>query len=122
MRYIHLNDDSYILHMSKGMITLTRKSFNFNRIKHLLKKGAEEVDILPLLIPPKLDDGIYQANLIVSQNIMYISHLKETADGLKLEHDYLGRDYVKFLKEDVKCLGVYTSKLDIITDWPEYTI
>lgn len=123
MRYIHLNDDSYIIHMTKGMVTLNRKSFNFNKIKRMLRNDAAEGDILPLLTTPCLNDGIYQAYLIPKENIMFINHLVETPSGMETTTDWLSRSSdSKFDKDDIKFMGVYASKADLIADWPEYTI
>ncbi len=60
MQYIHLSDDSYILHTSEGITTLTRKTFNFHTIKRMINEGAEEDQIFPLLEPPELPDGLFE--------------------------------------------------------------
>ena len=122
MRYIHLSNDSYILYLSGGSKTLTRKSFNFNKIKNLINKGATEEEIIPLLVAPKITDGLYEAYLILDQNIMFIVHLIDTPQGFKRDIDYLGKDPNNLKMDDSKCLGIYTSKEDLLTDWPEYII
>ena len=122
MQHIHLNDDSYILHTSKGMTTLNRKSFNFHTIKTLLKKGAEEVDILPLLETPSMPDGIFELYLHQSTDTMMIKHI--LADGTCVEWTRLNNVTVEC--DDVhntsKFVGVYVSEQDIMADWPEYLL
>lgn len=122
MQYIHLNDDSFVLRTSNGMSTLTRKSFNFNKIKRLLKKGAEEEKILPLLEPPKLPNGVFQAYLDLSKKCLMYTNLYEK-DGQVVHEFYLmdGTPYF-FDPNNSKFMGVYASKADLISDWPEYAI
>lgn len=121
MRYIHLNDDSYIIHTSKGLVTLTRKSFNFNKIKRMLKKGVEEEDIFPLLTTPPLTDGIYEAYLNTDEQYMCYLHTQETPKGVT--QTYLSLNGVQISKLDNdKFVGIYASKQDLLDDWPEYRI
>jgi hypothetical protein len=122
MQYIHLSNDSYILHTSKGTSTLTRESFNFNKIKRLLSNNAEEEKILPLLDPPELHDGIYKAYVVPSASEMYYVHYKETANQ-ELIKECKQLDGSNATSSDAdKLVGIYTSKEDLILDWPEYTI
>jgi len=121
MQYIHLNNDSYIIHTSQGAFTLTRESFNFNKVKRLLSNDAEEDKVLPLLTPPELPDGVFKAFLTYSGEVMYILHYQEedgtitttcqNFNGVNMAHS-----------PDAKLMGIYASKEDLILDWPEYTI
>lgn len=123
MRYIHLNDDSYIIHTSQGVKTLNRKSFNFNKIKKLVKNGAAEEDILPLFATPELPDGIYQAYLGGEEkHYMCYSHITEGPEGVKELYYSLTSGAQVSKKPEDKFMGVYASKADLIADWPEYTI
>jgi hypothetical protein len=122
MQYIHLSNDSYIIKTSKGAHTLTRESFNFNKVKRLLSNNAEESVVLPLLATPLLPDGIYKAYVVPSGNEMYYIHFKETPNQelLKECKQLDGSDATS--SEADKLVGVYASKEDLILDWPEYTI
>lgn len=120
MQYIHLNDDSYILHTSKGVATLNRKMFNFNKIKRLISNSAAEEKILPLLEPPKLPDGLYEAYL--HQDTMYIKHTCDTADDCKITWNKAGSKNLTDSVPDAKFMGVYTSEDELIADWPEYLL
>lgn len=121
MQYIHLNDDSYILHTSEGMTTLNRKSFNFHRIKKLISEDAEEGEILSLLETPSLPDGLYELYLHPDSDTMAIKHLKDggsvTWTNLNNENTIINTDnpFVEFI-------GVYASEQDIMADWPEYCL
>jgi hypothetical protein len=123
MRYIHLTNDSYILHLSTGLTTVTLKSFNFHKIKKLINKGAEEAEILPLLETPPLPDGIYEAYPVDSEHFYYLHTSKTGTQQLKR----LGNDEVIIaLAEEKKTelkpffAGVYASLEDLEEDWPEY--
>lgn len=123
MQYIHLNDDSYILHTTQGVKNLNRKSFNFNKIKRMIKKGAAEEDILPLLITPKLPEGIYQAYIVPEEQAMYYMHIAEHPEEGVVNTSYsLAGEQKHFTVHSATFVGVYASKSDLIEDWPEYTI
>ena len=122
MQYIHLNDDSYILRTSEGMTTLNRKTFNFHTIKALLKKGAEEEDILPLLKTPDMPNGIFELYLHQKTDTMMIKHT--TDGGVAVEWTRLNNETTVCHDEDGarKFVGVYVSEQDIMADWPEYLL
>jgi len=122
MQYIHLTNDSYIIKTSKGAYTLTRGSFNFNKIKRLLSNNAEESKIIPLLKPPVLTDGVYKAYITPSAAEMYYVHFKEIPDeGLVKTCKQLDGSHAVHSDAD-KLVGIYPSKEELILDWPEYTI
>lgn len=122
MQYIHLSNDSYIIHTTKGTYTLTRESFNFNKVKRLLSNNVEEEKILPLLEPPVLPDGIYKAYVIPALSEMYYMHITDIPGKgvVKTYKNLSGNDIIG--SELDKLVGVYASKEDLILDWPEYTI
>jgi len=123
MQYIHLNDDSYILHTSQGIKNLNRKSFNFNKIKRMINKGAAEEDILPLLVTPELPDGIYQAYIVPEEHAMYYMHMtKHPQEGVVHTSYNLAGEQKHFTAHSATFVGVYASKADLVLDWPEYTI
>jgi hypothetical protein len=124
MHYIQLNDDSFILKTKKGPITLTRKNFNFNKIKNMLKQQKSEEEILPFLDPPELPEGLYYFYLIPNINQVFYEHIQDTREGINTVYKDMSGNYVQYDtdKELVKLLGVYASFNDIIADWPEYTI
>ena len=122
MQYIHLNDDSYILRTSEGMTTLNRKTFNFHTIKTLLKKGAEEEDILPLLKTPSMPNGIFELYLHQPTDTMMLKHILN--GGIDVEWTRLNNNET-FCNDEAnarKFVGVYVSEQDIMADWPEYLL
>lgn len=120
MQYIHLNDDSYILHTSEGMTTLNRKSFNFHTIKSLINKGADEDKVLPLLETPELPNGLYELYLDENNNDMHIKHMKKEGE---VNWSTLGSGNPGAITADSGTfMGVYASEQDIMSDWPEYII
>lgn len=122
MQHIHLNDDSYILHTSKGITTLNRRSFNFNKIKTLIKKGAEEADILPLLSIPEMPNGIFELYLHVDSNTMLIKHMLH--GGMTTNWSNLNNvsTIINHQEAPLQYQGVYVSVEDIMEDWPEYIL
>jgi hypothetical protein len=123
MQYIHLSNDSYILKTSKGIHNFTRKSFNFNKIKKLINKGAPEEKVIPYLETPKLTNGIFELYINTGIDKMFYCHIEEHNGRVYSEYYWLGgedEDYVDESKEEF--VGVYASKEDIIEDWPEYII
>lgn len=119
MRYIHLNNDSYILYTSKGMVTLTTKSFNFHKIKNFLDKNVEEEEILPLLETPELPDGVFEAYLSKDNQMLYKHFSNDPKKQVRvLKLNDFGADSI----EDLTFIGVYASKKDLMDDWPEYLL
>lgn len=128
MHYIQLTNDSYILNTSVGVHTLTIKSFNFSKIKKLINEGAKEEEILPLLLPPKINDGVYEAYLVEELNVMIYKHYKDP------ESKWLGDDLEKYIGvlgktavadtyiDNAKFMGIYTSLDELEADWPEYAL
>lgn len=120
MQYIHLNDDSYILHTSKGIATLNRKTFNFHTIKHLINKGVEECEVLPLLETPELPNGLYELYLSKDINVMHIKHIQK--EGGVTWSSLNSAQVHDVSAENVTFVGVYANEQDIMADWPEYII
>jgi hypothetical protein len=127
MQYIQLSDSSFILHTTKGAVTLNRTSFNFNKIKIMLDKGTlQEYNLLPLLEPPELPDGVFELYVPCTDRLYY----KQTREvngvvkshyywvGDEREHDMVSDD----ISSTAKFLGVYASVKDIMFDYPEYFI
>ena len=79
MQYIHLSTDSYVIHLPTGLTTLTRKAFNFYKIKKLIEAGTTLEELTPLLITPALPDGLYEAYLIPGNTDMLYMHT--SSDG-----------------------------------------
>lgn len=122
MRYIHLNNDSYIIHTTKGTHSLTKESFNFHKIKRMLSNNVEEDKILPLLEPPTITDGIYKAYVSTDNNVMYYKHFTEVAGKVEETIEFLVPSSAVVITAWDKYVGIYTSKEDLILDWPEYVI
>lgn len=123
MRYIHLSSDSYILQTSKGPVTLTKKSFNFHKIKRLMQNNATEEEILPLLKIPKLPEGLFQA-YVDNENKMYYINIVETSSEILSQTFWLNGNPAMLLPDSQNnvFMGVYASKQELIADWPEYAI
>ena len=123
MQYIKLNNDSYILHTSKGATQFTRNSFNFHKIQKLVEEGAEEEVIAPLLEAPELPDGIYMLYKDPIVNKLFYKH--SIFRNGKLDEYYCwlhkpleqGQDW-----DTYEFLGNYSSIQDIKYDWPEYLL
>ena len=125
MQYIQLTDSSYILSTSEGTKTITNRSFNYNKIKHLIDLGATEEEILPLTVPPVLEDGLYEAYLIPKLDAMYVSHKTQgNVDYIWVSKEFEDRRYAldDIPSEAKQYLGMYTSMNDVYADWPEYTL
>ena len=122
MQHIHLNDDSYILHTSKGITTLSRRSFNFHKIKTLIKKGAEESDILPLLETPEMPNGIFELYRHPNSDTLIIKHILN--GGISVEWTNLNNVNLVLSVDEapLEYMGVYVSEQDIMADWPEYLL
>lgn len=116
MQYIHLTNDSYIIKTSYGVFPLTRKSFNFTKIKKLLAKGASEEELRPLFKAPSLPNGLYEAYLIDTNNTLYYKHITDT------EVDVKSFNSKNPNPSKGSFLGVYPSLEDLMADWPEYIL
>lgn len=128
MQYIHLSNDSYILSTTKGLVTLTRKMINFNRIKRLINKDAEEKHILPLLETQKLPNGVFELYHHKDTDTMIIKHI--TNGGSCNWSALNNQQYVSktpnspftFNVKHTSFIGVYVSIPDIMVDFPEYCL
>jgi hypothetical protein len=127
MQYIRLNDSSYILHTSKGAVTLNRTSFNFNKVKVMLDKGTlQEYNLLPLLEPPELPDGVFELYMPYTGRLYY-KQTREVEGVVKSHYYWVGDEYEHDMVSDeisgtAEFLGVYASIKDIMFDYPEHFI
>ena len=122
MIYIHLKQERYLLKTSIGPKEIHPRSFNYNKILTLLTSNAGEDEILPLLVPPKLENGIYEAYISYEHNVMYIKHTVATS----LSETYWAGQAIEGLRiDEIKnptYAGVYSSLESMQEDWPEYFI
>lgn len=117
MHYIHLTNDTYVISTSKGIFSFSPNSFNFNKVKNLIKQNCDEKDILPLTEPPSLTNGLYKAYLTPKDTLVYTHFIDEvTFNTYDLKNDIID------LPKHSTFLGIYTSKQELIEDWPEYLI
>ena len=120
MHYIRLSNDSFILHTSIGLQTITRKTFNYNKIQKYIVKGEPESKILPLLEVPPLPDGIYEAYKSNDQ-LLYMhtanSGMQEVKDVKTGRVQTLD---VEDIEKNTEFVGIYASFEDLVEDWPEY--
>lgn len=121
MKYIHLNNDSYIINTSKGIYTMTKESFNFHKIKRLLSNNEEEEKILPLLLPTPLPNGVFKAYIIKDTDQMFYEHIEQIQSKITNNYFWLSGIAID-PPNNSKFVGIYASKEDLILDWPEYTI
>jgi hypothetical protein len=123
MQYIQLSDDSFILHTTKGAVTVNRTSFNFNRIKVMLDDGTlEECNLLPLLEPPEIPDGVLQLYNTSVDTLFYRKITDASVSYHCLGEGYYFPELNSALAELSTFLGVYASVQDIMFDYPEYFI
>ena len=125
MQHIQLSNDSFILHTQKGATHVTRSNFNFTKIKNMIKKGTDEESLLPLLEPPELPDGIYEAYESIPSAKMYYKHMYSKLDQFSCYYKQLGKnDSTKLDNQPDNCVfvGVYASLKDLHYDWPEYLV
>lgn len=120
MQYIRLNDDHVILHLSSSLVTVTRNSFNFNKINKFLDENASEEDIAPLLKPVELPNGIFETYISNDDVLYYNNHITGKPSSLRvtLSGDRISEDKIS----SSRFLGVYASLDDILLDWPEHAI
>jgi hypothetical protein len=127
MQYIQLSDSSFILHTTKGAVTVNRTSFNFTRIKAMLDKGTlQEYNLLPLLEPPELPDGVFELYESITCKLVY-KQTRELKGVVYSDYKIVGTETVMIdisegLLETLVFLGVYASVKDIMFDYPEYFI
>lgn len=117
MQYIKLSNDSFAIATNQGMYTLTRQSFNFNKLQRLLKEEVDEEKVLELLQPVDTKEGVYEL-FLTALNILYYVHYTGTDTQVKI----LSESTPDSCTKKHTLLGVYASKQDIIDDWPEYLL
>lgn len=123
MQYIQMKNETLILNTSKGSHQLNPRSFNYNKLKRLLAAGAEEVDVLPLLEPVDLPDGLYEAFLVPTTDELYYIHMRDSeTQGCISNTHWATRKPKGVNAKDKRLLGVYASLVDLKMDWPEYFI
>jgi hypothetical protein len=122
MQHIQLDNNSFILNINGTLTTITRKSFNFNKISKLLKEEAPEENIVPLLKTPDLSNGVYEIYIFPSTDAIFYKHFTKgsttpttlTVLGNTKQHSSIPKDWENYF------VGVYASEADIKADWPEY--
>ena len=123
MQYIQLNDNSYVLHLSTGLRTIKRRSFNFHKIQKLINEGADVENILPLLEVPPLPNGTYEAYELPEGKMIYL-HTSEK--GVQTLNNLVGEKAIPYtldqLVAELKFVGIYASIEDLEEDWPEYLL
>ena len=125
MKYIETSDGKLHLNTLRGTAVVSNRSFNYHKIKKLLKKGAKGKEILPLLEQPAMPDGIYEAFLIENKNLMYYIHTTTTNTGgpTSTVRCLNGDNHVSNVNaEQGNFVGMYLSVKDILEDWPEYAL
>ena len=121
MQYIQMTNDTLVVSTSKGSHQLNTRSFNYNKLKKLLESGADEEEVLPLLEPVELPEGIYEAYLIPSSNDLYYIHMEDSeTQGCISKTVWVTGRPMDSKTLDKRLLGVYASLLDLKMDWPEY--
>jgi hypothetical protein len=107
--------------LSSGSVTITPRTYNYNKIVRNLDKLPEK-DILELLKTPAYPNGIFE--LYSYTNTLLVYHISLTANTIhilknnKLECIYM--DITPHKSPDCELLGVYSSEEDIVKDFPEY--
>ena len=122
MKHIQLTDGSLILTTSTGVTTVTKYSFNYLKIKELVKaENPSQKKIEELLIPPECPNGIYNLYHYPKSDIMAIVH---TLPDNTVTHKTLRGECLDGLDSNMKkeYKGVYASFEDIIKDYPEYAL
>ena len=116
MKIIRLNSNRYILYTSEGVHTISVENIYFNKIIRLISNGTKEEEILPLLKPQNLPDGLYKAYLNASGHLYYTCTTNTTT-----QHTAVG--YSEKCDQSIdQLLGVYATVVDITLDWPEHFI
>jgi hypothetical protein len=113
------------LYTSKGLVTLNRESFHFNKVRKLVREGAEESDIKEFLKVPALPDGIYEAYEIRELNTMFIAHKaqKDNYSDVATSYEWFDGTAVDDLSKQLGVFsGLYASMREVAEDWPEYLI
>lgn len=126
MHYVKLVNNNVLLRTSEGVVTLTPRSFNFRKVLRLLDKGAEEEEVLPLLVTPKLPDGLFEVYVNEEANYLILHNYVEKEGGTQeITTEVFGttESYRNLPKTKLTDLaGVYASKAAVIEDWPEYML
>lgn len=119
MQYIHLNNNTFIMHTPSGSEQITRKSFNFHKIIKAVKAGATFEDIKDFLIPPDTSKGILELYKVKGEHKLITK--KYANDDNCYEYEAMnGTSISKYDINNLDFIGVYISMNDILYDWPEY--
>lgn len=116
LQYLLLKDESLVIILPSGPLTLPRDAINYNIILKLLQTGAEYCDIEHLL-NPETPNGIYKA--YIDNSNLYIMHIRP---------DYSSHIYIPYLPHIHYAgsigmfQGSFTSEVDLINSFPEYFI
>ena len=122
MQYIQLSNDSYVLYLSNELKRVSRTSFNYHKIQKLVKKGASEAEILPLLEVPHLPDGTYEAYKANTTTMLYLHTMVDGIQRLRILHNDRLQDMTRLEEKDVEYMGIYASLEDLMEDWPEFLL
>jgi hypothetical protein len=109
-----------MLSTSKGMRTINKYNFNYQKIKALLSIDSDDSIIEELLKPPETPNGIYYLYTIKDETKLGIKHVNQDIVSYNILSENSTYDFKNFVSEEF--LGVYTSIDNIFRDWPEYVI
>jgi len=116
LQYLLLKDESLVIILPSGPLTLPRDAVNYNIILKLLQAGTEYCDIEHLL-NPETPNGIYKA--YTDSSNLYVTHLRP---------NYTIYTYVAQRPNATYggCIGTFQgsfiSEADLINSFPEYFI
>ena len=119
MTYIQLSDDSFVLSIKGNLYTVGKRSLNFNKIKKLIHDEKNQDEIIELLKPVHLNDGIYEVFEHVQTRSLIVDHY--TNNG-KINTMHITDNGPTALKEEHTFVGVYASIEAVQADWPEYML
>lgn len=116
LQYLLLKDESLVIILPSGPITLPRDAVNYNIILKLLQTGAEYCNIKHLL-NPETPDGIYKA--YTNSSNLYIMHIRPNYT----QHTYMAQlPHMNYAGPTGTFQGSFGSEADLINSFPEYFI
>jgi hypothetical protein len=122
MTYIQLKQNRYLIKTSKGPKVINPESFNYHKIVSLLENNSEESEILPLLEPPDLPNGVYEVYLNEQVNKLFYKHWAHSASFSQTLWVTKPSERASTDTCVAKYIGTYASIQSIQEDWPEYFI
>lgn len=116
LQYLLLKDESLVLILPSGPLTLPRYAINYNIILKQLQAGAEYCDIEHLL-NPETPNGIYKA--YTDHSNLFVIHLRPDYTV----HTYMAQlPHMTYSGYIGTFQGSFTSEADLINSFPEYFI